>query len=108
MQDSLEISAADVKRMLDAGDDFHFVDVRQPEEFAIARLEGARLIPMADIPAALSQLDDDRPVIVFCHHGVRSLNVANWLRQHGIGQVWSMAGGIDLWSLQMDPTVPRY
>ena len=108
MPDSLEISAAEVKRKLDAGDDFSFVDVREPEEFALARIEGARLIPMRSVPAALAELDDDRPVIVFCHHGVRSLNVANWLREHGIEQAWSMAGGIDLWSLQIDLGVPRY
>lgn len=108
MPESLEISATAVKGKLDAGEDFHFVDVREPEEFAMARIEGARLIPMRSVPAALAELDDDRPVVVFCHHGVRSLNVANWLREHGIEQVWSMAGGIDLWSLQIDAKVPRY
>ena len=108
LTDHLEISPAEVQRKLEAGDDFNFVDVREPEEFALARIEGARLIPMRSVPAALSELDDDRPVIVFCHHGVRSLNVANWLREHGIEQAWSMAGGIDLWSRQIDPKVPRY
>jgi rhodanese-related sulfurtransferase len=108
MAEPLELSALDVKRKLDAGESFNFVDVREPEEFAMARIEGARLIPMRSVPAALAELDDDRPVVVFCHHGVRSLQVANWLREHGIEQVWSMAGGIDLWSLQIDPSVKRY
>ena len=108
MAEPLEISAAEVKSRLESGVPFNFVDVREPEEFAIARIEGARLIPMRSVPAALAELDDDRPVIIFCHHGVRSLHVANWLREHGIEQVWSMAGGIDVWSLQIDPSVPRY
>ena len=108
MAESLEISAGEVKHRLESGVPFNFVDVREPEEFAIARIEGARLIPMRSVPAALAELDDDRPVIIFCHHGVRSLHVANWLREHGIEQVWSMAGGIDVWSLQIDPSVPRY
>lgn len=108
MSESLEMAAAAVKARLDAGESFHFVDVREPEEFALARIEGARLIPMRSVPAALAELDDDRPVIVLCHHGVRSLHVANWLREHGIEQVWSLTGGIDRWSLEIDASVPRY
>ncbi len=104
----LEISAPEVKRKLEAGEHFNFVDVREPEEFAVTRIEGARLIPMRSVPAALAELDDDRPVIAFCHHGVRSLQVANWLREHGIDEAYSMAGGINAWSVQVDPSVPRY
>ncbi len=93
--------------MLAAGEDFHFIDVREPGEYAVARIEGARLIPMGQIPAHLSELDDDREVIVMCHHGVRSLHVANWLHQKDVS-ARSMQGGIELWSLSVDPTVPRY
>ena len=85
------------------------IDVREPEENAICHIEGARLIPMRSIPQHLRELDDDGPpLIVFCHHGVRSLSVVDWLRRQGIGSCQSMAGGIDLWSLQIDTSVPRY
>lgn len=107
-QHSLEVSPSEVKKRLESGEDLHFVDVREPQEFAITRIAGSRLIPMGSIPAHLSELDDDRPVIVFCHHGVRSLQVAHWLRQQGVEQAQSMAGGIDLWSTSVDPSVPRY
>lgn len=87
------------------------IDVREPEEFAITRIEGATLIPMRDIPASLQQLEakaDDARLIVFCHHGIRSLNVAHWLRERGVAACQSMAGGIDAWSVRVDPSVPRY
>jgi rhodanese-related sulfurtransferase len=85
------------------------IDVREPEEHDICRIEGARLIPMRSVPEHLQELDDDGPpLIVFCHHGVRSLSVVDWLRRQGVENCRSMAGGIDLWSLQVDPAVPRY
>lgn len=107
----MEVSPAEVKRRLDAGEKLHLIDVREPNEFAIARIEGSELIPMHQVPAELQTLEgraDEAPLIVFCHHGVRSLNVVNWLRQHGLEECRSMAGGIDAWSLGIDPTVPRY
>jgi len=106
-----EISAAEVKRRLDAGEKLSLVDVREPNEFAMCRIEGAELIPMRQVPAELQALEaraDDAVLIVFCHHGVRSLNVVNWLRQQGLEACQSMAGGIDAWSVVVDPTVPRY
>ena len=66
---------------------------------------------MRTVPAELSRLDaraDEAPLIVFCHHGVRSLNVVHWLREQGVAACQSMAGGIDRWSLEIDPSVPRY
>ena len=106
-----EIAPADVKRKLDAGEKLHLIDVREPNEFALAHIEGSELIPMRQIPAELQALEaraDEAPLIVFCHHGVRSLNVVNWLRQQGLDACQSMAGGIDAWSLSIDPSVPRY
>ena len=87
------------------------IDVREPEEFAIARIEGATLIPMRNIPASLPQLEaraGETTLIVFCHHGVRSLNVVQWLREQGLPACQSMAGGIDAWSALIDPSVARY
>jgi rhodanese-related sulfurtransferase len=106
-----EISVAEVKRRLDAGEKLHLIDVREPNEFAMASIGGAELIPMRQIPAQLQSLEgqaDEAPLIVFCHHGVRSLNVVNWLRNQGLASCQSMSGGIDAWSLSIDPTVPRY
>jgi rhodanese-related sulfurtransferase len=106
-----EISPADVKRRLNAGEKLHLIDVREPNEFAIAKIAGSDLIPMRQVPGELQTLEarsDEAPLIVFCHHGVRSLNVVNWLRQQGVDSCQSMAGGIDAWSLTIDPSVPRY
>ncbi len=80
-------------------------------EFQLAHIDDAELIPMRTVPAELSRLDalaDATPLIVFCHHGVRSLNVVHWLREQGVDACQSMAGGIDRWSLEIDPGVPRY
>jgi rhodanese-related sulfurtransferase len=106
-----EITAAEVKRRLDAGEKLHLIDVREPGEFAMARIEGGDLIPMRQVPGELQRLEglaDEAPLIVFCHHGVRSLNVVNWLRGQGLESCQSMAGGIDAWSAVVDPSVPRY
>jgi rhodanese-related sulfurtransferase len=107
----LEAGPQDIQRRIDAGEHLVLIDVREPEEFAITRIEGATLIPMRDIPANLQQLEakaEEATLIVFCHHGVRSLNVAHWLREHGVSACQSMAGGIDAWSALVDPAVPRY
>jgi rhodanese-related sulfurtransferase len=107
----LEISPQEVQRKIDAGEPLVLIDVREPEEFAVTRLEGATLIPMRNIPASLQELEakaDDNILIIVCHHGVRSLNVVSWLRNQGISACQSMAGGIDLWSVAVDPSVPRY
>jgi len=104
----LEVSAAELKQRLDKGEKLVLVDVREPWENAQCRIEGAVLIPMGSIPSNLQKLDTDEPVICYCHHGMRSLDVVNWLRQQGISTAKSLAGGIDRWSLEIDPKVPRY
>jgi len=108
---ALEITPQDVQRRLAAGEQLTLIDVREPGEFQLARIDGAELVPMGSVPAELSRLDaraDEAPLIVYCHHGVRSLNVVHWLRQQGVDACQSMAGGIDRWSLEIDPDVPRY
>jgi len=107
----LEITPLEVQRRLEAGEKLALIDVREPTEFQLAGIDGAELIPMQTVPAELSRLDaqaDETPLIVFCHHGVRSLNVVHWLREQGVAACQSMSGGIDRWSLEIDPSVPRY
>lgn len=104
----LEILPREVKQRLDRGERLLLVDVREPHEYALCQIEGSLLIPMRTIPANLQKLDVDEEVICFCHRGMRSMDVANWLREQGVRSAKSMAGGIDRWSVEIDPRVPRY
>lgn len=106
----LEIDCRAVKAKLDAGESFLFLDCREPNEYATAKIAGTTLIPMTQLTDRVAELESFRgsPIIVHCHHGGRSLRVTNWLRNQGFSQVSNMAGGIDDWSLQIDPSVPRY
>ena len=104
----LEITPKEVKARLERGEKLLLVDVREPHEHALCRIEGAVLIPMGTIPANLQKLDVDEDVICFCHHSMRSMDVANWLRSKGVNGAKSMAGGIDRWAMEIDPNVPRY
>lgn len=105
----MEITPQDVQRRLSAGEKLRLIDVREPFEFQQARIEGAELIPMRTVPKALALFEEEEnPIVVFCHHGMRSLQVVGWLREQGVANCSSMAGGIDRWSLEVDPNVPRY
>jgi len=103
-----EISAGQVKALQKSGDAFILLDVREPWEFETARIEGAKNIPMGDMPARVQELDPEEHIVVVCHHGVRSLTVTNWLRQQGFEKTQSMRGGIDGWARTVDPKVPLY
>jgi rhodanese-related sulfurtransferase len=104
-----EISAGQLKALQKTGEPFLLLDVREPWEFDTAKIEGAKNIPMGDIPTRANQeLDPDAHIVVVCHHGVRSLTVTNWLRQQGFEKVQSMRGGIDGWARTVDPRVPLY
>ena len=108
---SLEITPVEVKRKLDAGEKLTLIDVREPAEHQMSRIKSAHLMPMRTVPAGLQVLEsmaDESELIVFCHHGVRSLNVVSWLREQGVEACRSMAGGIDRWSVEIDPSVQRY
>ncbi len=86
-----------------------FLDVREPWEFAAARIDGSLLMPMGEVPSrAHQELDPEERLVVLCHHGLRSLNVAVWLRNQGFEQAQSLRGGIDAWAMQVDPGVGRY
>src|SRR3984957_20914954 len=91
--DDLEITPAETKRRLDGGEKLLLVDVREPWEFEVCRIEGAKLILMGTIPANLQALDTDDEVICYCHHGMRSMDVAVWLRGQGGARAKSLAGG---------------
>lgn len=105
----IEVSVAAVKQMIDDHQSFLFVDCREPNEFARCRIDGTELIPMREIPQATERWTDrQQHIVIHCHHGGRSLRVADYLRAHGFPNVQSMAGGIDAWSLEVDPSVPRY
>ena len=111
MQEQYEIAPQEAQERLNKGSGSVLIDVREPEEFTLARVEGSQLIPMQTIPAQLQKLEqmaDDNTLLVLCHHGVRSLQVVAWLRRQGIEDCYSVAGGIDRWSREVDGSVPRY
>jgi rhodanese-related sulfurtransferase len=107
-----EVMPLDVAAWLGSGDEAApiVIDCREAEELGICKIDGARWIPLGDFPAAVDSLREfaDRGVVVSCHHGMRSLRAARFLRQQGIERAFSMAGGIDAWSRIIDPAVPRY
>ena len=103
-----EISSTDAAALLKDGK-ARLIDVREPWEFATAKIDGSVLIPMGDVPArAHQELDPDERLVVLCHQGVRSMNVTVWLRNQGFENAQSLRGGIDTWSAEVDPKVPRY
>ncbi len=109
--ESLELLPQEASVRLSKSGDSVLIDVREPEEFSLSRIDGARLIPMQSIPGELQKLEalaDESTLLILCHHGVRSLQVASWLRAQGVENCYSVAGGIDRWSVEVDPSVPRY
>jgi len=104
-----EITPEELKGKLDAGDRPILLDVRDQWEYEAARISGSTHIPMDQIPNRVHQeLDPEKHIVVICHHGVRSANVANWMRQQGFEKAQSLRGGLDQWSRQIDPKVPVY
>src|SRR5215510_8834432 len=104
-----EIDPQSVKQLSQREERFSLLDVRERWEFETASIEGAKLMPMGDVPSrAHQELDPEDHIVVYCHHGVRSMNVTAWLRQQGFEKAQSMAGGIDAWSRAVDPKVPTY
>jgi len=105
---NIQITPSEVKSMMDRGEKFLFVDVREKWEFETSWIQGAVLVPMGEIPSNLAKFEEAGNIILFCHHGIRSLDAAAWLRSQEVSGAKSMAGGIDRWSAEIDPTVPRY
>ncbi len=103
----IEITVHDLKRALAEGS-ARVVDVREPWEAELARIDGAQLIPLGEFAARAGELPRDMPILIHCHHGGRSMQATQWLRRNGFDKVSNVAGGIDAWSREVDPAVPRY
>jgi len=104
-----EITAAELKRKLDDKEDFQLIDVRQPDEFAFAKIEGAKLIPLGEIIKRMGELDPDKEVVLQCKMGGRSARAIEALRSAGYtGPLKNLRGGITAWSNEVDPKVPKY
>ncbi|MDP3091832.1 MAG: rhodanese-like domain-containing protein [Nitrospira sp.] len=105
---SYSIGVKELKTRLDQGDKLVLLDVREPWEHALAKLEGSILIPLGTLPQALTKLDKNTEIIAYCHHGMRSADATGFLVQQGFANVKNLVGGIDAWSIQVDNAVPRY
>jgi rhodanese-related sulfurtransferase len=106
----LGISITETQQLLDSGVRLRLIDVREPDEFAICKLDGAELLPLStfaeQFAARLPEFDER--ILVYCHHGMRSMRAAEYLAKRGYTHVSSIEGGIDAWSQDIDPSVPRY
>lgn len=105
--DYQNVTPRELKEWLEAGENPELLDVREPWEFEVARIEGSRLIPMNDLPERVSELDPDSEIVVICHHGARSAFVTQSLERSGFTNVSNLEGGLDAYS-QVDSSVPRY
>ena len=89
-------------------DEFRFIDVREPQEYAVARVEKAELMPLTEFNEWIETLKPEEEIVVMCHHGIRSANVCMFLARNGFTKVYNLDGGIDSWSIEVDENVPRY
>lgn len=105
---NFEITPQEVKQRQERNEELTILDVRELWERQTTSIAGSQHVPMADIPSRVQELDPEQHIIVYCHHGVRSLSVTDWLRKQGFEKVQSMSGGIDQWSLEIDSKIPRY
>lgn len=103
-----EVSPKQVKQKIDRKEDFILLDVREQEEVELCRIEGSVHIPLSCFQSKFSELPKDKEIIVHCHSGMRSVMATQYLIQKGFRNVKTMQGGIDLWSVEVDPKVPRY
>lgn len=103
-----EIFVQELKAKLDTGEPVMLLDVREPDEVAFVRIPGSTHIPMGEISGRLHELDPDREIVVYCHLGVRSMQVAQFLARHDFDNVANLAGGIEAWATEIEPGMPRY
>ena len=103
-----EITPTQLAARISRGEDFDLIDVREPHEWEIARIPGARLIPLATLVEALPTLDSARDIVVHCKGGGRSAKAVQQLQASGFRKVWNLAGGITRWSDDVDPSTPKY
>lgn len=102
------LSASDVAALLTTATPPVIIDVREQWEYDIAHIEGSVLIPLSTLPERAGTLDPSKQYAMLCHHGMRSEMAGNWLAQHGFAQLINIDGGIDAWSIEVNPSVPRY
>jgi rhodanese-related sulfurtransferase len=103
-----QLSASDLKEKIQAQGALFLLDVREPFEFEYCHITDSVLIPLNQIPQRLKELDFDKEIVVICHHGIRSMQAANFLTQVGFKQVSNLVGGIDSWALECDSSMARY
>jgi adenylyltransferase/sulfurtransferase len=105
----MNITPLELKARLDRGEKFRLIDVREADEWAIGRLPKAELIPLSEFQKrATEELSPDESLVLYCHHGMRSGRAQGYLKAQGFTDVLNLTGGIDAWSLQVDPSVKRY
>lgn len=104
-----EITATELKRRMENGDDVQLIDVRQPDEHAFAKIEGAKLIPLGDVARRMNEIDENRETVIHCKMGGRSAKAIEILQKAGFkGELKNLKGGITAWSNEVDPKVPKY
>jgi rhodanese-related sulfurtransferase len=104
----IQCTSLELKQRLEAGDTLTLLDVREPNEYAFAKIASSVLIPLRELPDRVQELDAAQDVVVLCHHGVRSQQACFFLEQYGFDRLYNLKGGIDAWSVNCDPSVPRY
>lgn len=103
-----EISPQELRQKLDENQVLFLLDVREQSEYDIVHLEGARLVPLNTLPQHLDSIPSDKEIVVYCHHGQRSLYATAYLQQNGYDDVKNLTGGIDQWAVEIDSTLRRY
>lgn len=103
-----DIDAPALAARLLQGDSLVVLDVREPWEFDVASLANSTLVPLSTLPSAINRLERELEYVVLCHHGARSDMAATFMRSRGFSRVHNLVGGIEAWSIEVDPTVPRY
>lgn len=103
------ITATELKKRMDAGDDIQLIDVRQPDEYAFAKIEGAKLIPLGEVAQRMNEIDENRETVIHCKAGGRSAQAIEILQRAGFkGDLKNLRGGITAWSDEVDPKIPKY
>ncbi len=105
---SYTITVRELKDRMDKGDSVFLLDVREPHEYSMCKIEGSVLIPLGTIPQSLDKLDPQTEIVAYCHKGMRSADAVGFLVQQGFPNVKNLIGGIEAWSIEIDPSVPRY
>jgi len=105
---SYTITVRELKERLDKGDKVFLLDVREPHEYSLAKIEGSVLLPLGELPSSFEKLDRDGEIVALCHMGMRSADAVGFLLQQGFTNVKNLVGGIEAWSVEIDQSVPRY